>query len=347
MQPFKSVCLAGKMPFVTVVIPVLNEEKHLSACLRSLIPQIAEGAGEIIVVDGGSTDRSREIAGNVSRQHSAVSIISNPNRLQAAGFNQAARLADSRSQVLVRADAHAGYPQDFIVQCVKALCDMEATSVVVPMTTVGTSPFQRAVAAAQNSRVGNGGSTHRLGGHSGFVEHGHHAAFRREFFLQIGGYDERFTHNEDAELDIRALAEGGRIWMCADATITYYPRSKPLALARQYYRHGRGRCRTLLLHQVRPRLRQLAPVGVLVGSIASLVVAPRVPSALLFPLAYISACGAFALTAALKGRDMWLLAVAPASMIMHLAWGAGLVHQLTLSGVANLRRFRLFNRPRR
>ena len=128
--------------------------------------------------------------------------------------------------MLLRADAHADYPPGFVAAVTEALAQPGVTSVVVPMRTVGVTPFQRAVAAAQNSRLGNGGSAHRGGGGpSGPVEHGHHAAFDRDAFLRLGGYDERFTHNEDAEHDVRATRAGGLVWMCREAPVTYFPRA--------------------------------------------------------------------------------------------------------------------------
>ena len=76
------------------------------------------------------------------------------------------------------------------------------------MRTKGTGLFQKATALAQNSRLGNGGSQHREGGAGRWTDHGHHALMRLDAFRAVGGYDETFSHNEDAELDYR-LAAGG------------------------------------------------------------------------------------------------------------------------------------------
>ncbi len=113
------------------------------------------------------------------------------------------------------------------------------------MATVGKVGFQRAVAAAQNSVLGNGGSAHRRAAVSRYVDHGHHAAFDRAFFLSIGGYNETFSHNEDAEYDHRVAlgrrqSESGCVAMSCSAT---FPRRTPAgALAKQYFRHGRRTC---------------------------------------------------------------------------------------------------------
>ena len=200
-----------------------------------------------------------------------------------------------------------------------------AASVVVPMVTRGDAGFQHAVAAAQNSLLGNGGSAHRRACASRFVEHGHHAAFDRDFFLGIGGYDETFSHNEDAEYDHRVALAGGRVWMCGDVTLSYFPRRDPWGLARQYFYHGAGRARTLLTHGMRPHLRQLLPVLMLVGSIGGLLLTPVHIAFALIPLAYCLMCMASGAALALRGRDPWLLAIGPAAMIMHLSWATGFI----------------------
>jgi hypothetical protein len=135
--------------------------------------------------------------------------------------------------------------------------------------------MQRAMAAVPNSRLGNGGAAHRVGGKSGFVDHGHHAAFDRAFFQLIGGYEETFSHNEDAEHDERARLAPGRIWMCAEATIDYFPHARLWPLARRYFQSGAGRACTVLKHRMRIRPRQVAAPALLVGRVGGLDLAPR------------------------------------------------------------------------
>lgn len=320
--------LTESMAAVSVIVPALNEEGYIEACINSLLHQRGCNIVEIIVVDGESADRTLPIVAALALKHPGLRLLHNPRRIQSVAFNLAAARSDPRSTVLVRADAHVSYPPDFVERCVTAMQSSGATSVAVPMRTVGVSGFQRAVAAAQNSRLGNGGSAHRLmGGHSGFVAHGHHAAFDKAFFLSCGGYDESFTHNEDAEFDHRASIAGGRVWMCTETCVDYYPRSTALALARQYLRNGRGRCRTMLKHRMRPRLRQLVPVLLVVGVVACLVLASLWPWFLLFPLAYVAACMIYGFRAAIRRRDPWLCTTGLAAIIMHLSFGAGLMQQ--------------------
>jgi succinoglycan biosynthesis protein ExoA len=195
------------------------------------------------------------------------------------------------------------------------------------MRTEGQGGVQNAIAAVQNSRLGNGGAAHRAGGMSGFVEHGHHALFDRAFFLRLGGYDESFTHNEDAELDRRAVAAGGRIWMCREAVMIYFPRRTLGALARQYFKHGAGRMRMLRRHRLIPRPRQLAAPFILLASLLSVTLLPVSVWFVLFPAAYAGACLIWALTSAARARDAWLIFIAPAAIVTHFAWAAGFLRE--------------------
>jgi succinoglycan biosynthesis protein ExoA len=330
---------AAAHPFISIVIPTLNEAGYIEACLSSLVEQWPAGACEIMVMDGGSTDGTVALVEAFAARYPAphfplIRALPNPRRIQSAAVNLATRLASPRATILIRADAHAQYPAGFVRRCVGDLLRTGATSVVVPMRNQAHpgQGVQRAIAWAQSSKLGNGGSAHRAKPSSGFVDHGHHAAFDRAFFLSIGGYDESFTHNEDAELDHRAQLAGGRVWMCADEPVTYFPRKDLASLARQYFRHGAGRARTLLKHRLRPRPRQLAPVMALGLCVGGLVAAPFAPMLALLSLLYPVACLVWGAVQAVRQGDSWLLAAGPALLTMHLGWASGFLRTV-LAGI--------------
>jgi succinoglycan biosynthesis protein ExoA len=189
--------------------------------------------------------------------------------------------------------------------------------------------WQAAVANAQSSRLGNGGAAHRGGAVSGFVDHGHHAAFDLAFFRSLGGYDPQFAQNEDAEFDVRAGLAGGTVWMCAQAPVTYYPRDTLTRLAVQYYRHGTGRARTLRKHHLRPRLRQLAPAGLLGLCLGGLAIAPFAPAPAALVLLYPLACLGWGAAQAIRQRQLALALAGAALVTMHLAWAVGFLRGLT------------------
>lgn len=316
-------------PFVSIIMPALNEEAYIAAAIRSIVPRPEDDLDyELLVVDGGSSDRTRAIVADMSRADPRIRLVANDRRIQSSAVNIAAEVADERSDYLVRADCHAKYPQGFVKRCIDQLGDKQAASVVVSMHTRGETCLQRAIAAAQNSRLGNGGSAHRLQGRSGYVDHGHHAAIDRKVFLALGGYDETFTHNEDAEFDTRLVRSGGRIYLDGEVSIDYFPRSSLVGLARQYFNFGWGRANTVLKHRARPKLRQMLPVAVFLLCVPALALAPLDTLLVVPSVLYAGACVLWGLVLAIQKKQPCLAASGIAAIVMHMSWAVGFLARI-------------------
>ena len=281
------------------VIPCLNEEAHLPQLLAQMLGDPAIDL--LVVADGGSTDRSRQIVSEYTETGRVV-LLDNPARIQSAGVNLAGREYGAGHEWLLRID--------------------NASAVVVPMETVGRQGFQKAAAAAQNSVLGTGGSAHRHLGEGRFVEHGHHALMTTDLFRRIGGYCEAMPCNEDAELDHRQIAAGGRIWLEPAAALTYFPRSSVSALWKQYRRYGQGRARNLRRHRMTPRLRQLVPLAV-PAALALLPFALIHPIFALPALAWAVLCLGFGSLVGLRAGGGFALLAGVAAMTMQLSWAVG------------------------
>lgn len=304
-----------------IVVPCLNEQAHIGPLLDRLDEAAARLDAQIVVADGGSTDGTLDSVR--ARAGGRISFFHNARRIQSAGINEAVARYGDGFDWLLRIDAHGDYPDDFVDS---VLADAEATgadSVVVAMVTQGKGARQRAAALAQNSRLGNGGSAHRAGGGGAFVDHGHHAAMRIAAFRAVGGYDESFSHNEDAELDHRLRAAGYRIWMTGRTRMTYYPRASLRALARQYFGYGKGRAMNLLKHRTTPRLRQMIPVFVAPVLLAT-ALAPVSAAFILPAAAWAAICLGTGLALGIRARRPLTGVMAGVSaMVMHAAWSAG------------------------
>jgi succinoglycan biosynthesis protein ExoA len=319
---------AMERPFISIVMPALNEEAYIEAAIRSVTPHSGAVDFELLVMDGGSTDRTREIVRELSRRDPRIRLIDNPRRIQAAAMNIAAEEADPRARYLLRADCHSIYPEGFAERCIAALTEKKAASVVVTMRSEGRGCLQKAIAAASNSWLGNGGSAHRRSGASGYVEHGHHAAFERAAYVALGGYDEQFRYNEDAEYDYRLTSSGRRIYLLGDLAIGYFPRSGLVSLACQYRNYGWGRASTVVKHGIVPRPRQLLPVAILLGNAGAAALACFNFAWFVVPLLYFGLCLGWGLGLALRARDICLMLSGPVAAVMHLSWGYGFLQRL-------------------
>lgn len=315
---------------VLVAIPALNEARHIEACVTSLMRPAPEMAGvSLVVADGGSVDGTREIVETLRRRYPNLDIIDNPGRLQSAGINRVVSTrAEPRHDILVRCDAHAIYPPRYVLDVAESLLAHDTVALSTPMDAVGENCFQRAAAWVADTRIGSGGSAHRGAHVSGYVEHGHHAGFRLESFRAVGGYDESFSHNEDAELDYRLTQAGGRIWLDADIRLDYSMRASLPALARQYWRYGIGRGRTVLKHRMPLRLRQMIPPLMLLAIIGGLALTPFTRLGFLPLAAYLLAVLLVSLLAMAKLRSACGLWAGPAMAAMHLPWGAGFLSRV-------------------
>lgn len=317
-------CLAQ----VLVVVPTLNEAAHIETTITALLEH-TDPCVTLVVADGGSTDGTQDHVRALQDRFANLHLMHNSGRRQSAGINAAIRrFAAPEHGLLIRCDAHCHYPKGYIAGVVRAMTQSGAGAVTVPMDAHAETGFARAAAWVVDTPAGSGGAAHRGGRRSGFVDHGHHAGMSLSWFRAIGGYDPSFSHNEDAEYDLRLARAGGRIWLEADLRIGYVMRPSPVALARQYWAYGRGRARTLVKHQALPRLRQLAPVVNLLGMVAALMLALVWPPALLWPGAYLAMLAGLSVLCAVRLRALAGLWAGPAAAIMHNVWAAGVLRQL-------------------
>ena len=322
---------AEQSRLVLVVIPTLNEANGIEALIRSLAEELPSDARvSFAVVDGGSTDGTSQTVRRLAASRTGLRLLHNPARIQSAAVNLAARMAPPEVDVLVRCDAHARYPRGFVGRLLETLDRTGADSVAVVMdSSGGRNCLQRAVSWVSDTALGSGGSAHRGGRRSGFVDHGHHAAFRMASFRRCGGYDESFTHNEDAELDCRLRRLGGRIYLDAEIRIGYHPRASFAALEDQYFQYGRGRSRTVRRHRGSLRARQLAVPAHFAASVGALGLAPWWPALLAWPLLYLLALAWASLSAAWRHGSACGLLCGAAAGVMHFAWAAGFFSGLT------------------
>ncbi|HLP68026.1 MAG TPA: glycosyltransferase family 2 protein [Rhizobium sp.] len=314
-----------------IAIPCLNEAGHIEAVIGNLHKALADLDARIIVADGGSTDGTREIVQRIERENPKVTLLANPRKIQSAGVNLAVGTYGLDCDYLIRIDAHGGYPEDYCQTLVADALATGADSVVVGMQTVGFGLFQKATALAQNSRLGNGGSRHRIGAASHWTDHGHHALMKIAVFRKMGGYDEAFNHNEDAELDYRLNQAGYRIWMTDKTSMVYYPRTNPVSLYRQYFGYGRGRARNFLKHRSWPSIRQMIPLSVVPVTVGAALAVFN--AAAVIPLAlWAAACFGYGAWLAIGNRNPHGPLAAVSAMVMHFAWSAGFWREVIATG---------------
>lgn len=310
---------ADPAPALTVVLPVLNEARDIGRLLEALLDQAAPPGGfEVLVADGGSSDRTREIVRTLAAGDPRLRLLENPRRLSSAGRNVGARAA--RGTYVLFLDGHCALPRsDYLARAVAIFEETGAACLCrpQPLDRWGEGRWGAAIAAARHSRLGHQPGSDIYGGEPGPCDpRSAGAAYRREALEALGGYDERFDACEDVELNCRLAAAGLPAYLHPDLAVEYRPRSSLGALLRQMIRYGRGRARLMARHPREiPWPLALATSYGLVAALLLLAAGPRASAlALAIPL------GAWLLAILLEG--VRLAGVRPAALRIALALAA-------------------------
>src|SRR5437867_2140905 len=230
--------LMQNTPFVSVLMPVRNEGAFIARSLGAVVSQdYPRDRLEVIVSDGMSTDSTREVIADISRQHANVVLIDNLEKIAATGLNQALRVA--RGEIIVRVDGHCEIASDYVRHCVSHLLDDKAECVGGPLETIGETFTAQAIAAAMSSRFGVGGSAFRVGTKEPrLTDTVAFPAYKRETIQRAGDFDEELVRNQDDEYNYRVRKLGGRILLSPDVRSRYYSRAGFASLWKQYFAYG-------------------------------------------------------------------------------------------------------------
>ncbi len=246
--------------FISVVVPVYNEEKYLEGCLSSMLAQdYPQSRMEWIFVDGGSTDRTRELLeGYRARFPGLICVLDNPHRTVPYAMNIGIRA--SRGEYIIRLDVHAEYAPDYFSSCISVLCLTGADNAGGVMVTKARTRAGRTIAKLVSSSFGVGNSGFRIGASDGFTDTVPFGAFRREIFRRVGLYDERLTRNQDSELNYRIIRAGGKIYLSHKIKLAYYCRDSVDGIIKMARLNGKWNIITMRLCPGSMRLRHFIPL---------------------------------------------------------------------------------------
>ena len=257
-------------PPVSVIMPVLNEERHLAFAVNGVLAQGYPGELELILAIGPSTDRTQEIADELSAADPRVRSVPNPTGRTPAALNAA--LAEAKHDIVVRVDGHGELAPGYIRTAVRLLEETGAANVGGIMRAEGVTVFEQTVARAMTSKLGVGNARFHTGGEGGPSDTVYLGVFRREVLDELGGYDEHFTRAQDWELNHRIRESGRLIWFDPSLSVTYRPRPTFRALSKQYKEYGRWRRVVMRTHAGTANFRYLAPPGALLAVATGTVV---------------------------------------------------------------------------
>ena len=307
-------------PGVSVVLPILNEERFLADAIAAILAQEYPGELEIILALGPSRDRTNEIAKALHEKDSRIVLVENPTGRTAAGLNAA--IAAAKFEIICRIDGHAEISKSYIRDAVEIMGSSSAVNVGGVMAAVGKTRFEDAVARAMRSPIGVGGARFHVGGVAGPADTVYLGVFQKSALVAAGGYDERFIRAQDWELNFRLREAGGTIWFDPRLAVIYRPRPNLRALAKQYFEYGRWRRAVTRHHKGTINYRYLAP------PIATLIIGLSLLTGFLFNSIFfipaLTYASAILLSSQVIGKSWSERITLPAVLAtMHISWGLG------------------------
>jgi len=252
-------------PFISIIVPAYNEAAHLGGLLQDIARQDYDPSSyEVLIADGGSQDRTREIAREFAAGKSSIQVIDNPGRYVPSGLNLA--IGQARGQVIIRMDAHSRYPQNYLSALSGWLEKLKADNVGGVWNTLPAdgSAKARAIALALAHPLGVGNALFRIGSAKvREVDTVPFGCYPKRVFEQIGLFDEQLWRNQDDEFNARLKKAGGKIFLIPEVKIDYYARGDFSRLAKMYYQYGYFKPLVNSKLGLPANLRQLAPASLI------------------------------------------------------------------------------------
>ncbi len=247
-------------PLVSFVIPMYNEEKNIRKCLDSILAQTYPIEKiEINVVDGNSTDRSRQIVEGYRARHHNIRLLENPSRKTPKGLNVGARHASG--DVIIILGAHTRVKSDFVEQNIRTMKAQKVLCVGGTQINTGDTYIQRAIGKAMGSPFGIMSAPYRYRRRANFVDTVVYAAYHRSLFDQIGYFDEEKIIAEDAEFNWRIRKAGYKIFFTPKIVSYYFPRANLRKLVKQFFRYGILRVNVVKKHLDAIKILHMIPAA--------------------------------------------------------------------------------------
>ena len=315
------------LPFVSLIIPTLNEEKYLEQTITSLLSNdYPDSKLEILIIDGLSKDNTLAIAQEFANKFTNIRLISNPKIYQSAALNIG--IKESKGDFIIRADAHAIYDKNYITSTIHLLQKGVYENVGPVQISIGNTLIEKAIAKAMNSKIGMGNAKYRLDKRGVFeVKSVWLGAWKKETLIKINGFDENLPISEDFDLNYRLRKSGGKIAASNSVKAMYIVRKSLSGLFKQFYKYGFWKMKFLMKYPKEFQPRWMAPPVFVFSLLLSILLSQLISWVIFIPIFYLFLLFLtilYFLVTANSIKDFLssaiLFLIFP---VIHIAWGIG------------------------
>ncbi|WP_052760790.1 MULTISPECIES: glycosyltransferase family 2 protein [Photorhabdus] len=258
---------------ISVICPILNEEKYIKGCIESLLKQdYPTEQLEIIFIDGCSSDNTLKVIQSYIEKYEFIKLLYNPEKHVPAALNIG--IKNSSGEYIARIDAHSNYPSNYLSKLYSLSKQFDIDNIGGVLSTKPCNPtiIAHTIAYALSSHFGMGNSHFRIGVNNiKKVDTVPFGFFKRNIFDKIGLFDEDLIRNQDDEFNNRIIKHGGNIYLAPDIIVDYYPRDSIKKTCSMFYQYGLFKPLVNLKLKTTTSFRQLIPPTFVLGLILGLI----------------------------------------------------------------------------
>jgi glycosyltransferase involved in cell wall biosynthesis len=317
---------------ISIICPCCNEEEHIESCINSILAQdFPKENLEFFIVDGRSTDKTREMISGYTTKYAFVHLLDNPDRTVPYALNIGIR--EAKGEVIMRIDAHSNYPKNYVSVLVKYLFELNVDNVGGVWNIIPANSTARAISIAVGSShpFGVGNSMFKIGTNKMMeVDTVPFGCYRRDVFERIGYFDEELTRNQDNEFNARLKNAGGKIYLIPEVVINYMARDTWRKTYRMYYQYALFSPLVNRKLGMPDSIKRLIPalffcgliIGIMLSFISKIFLWVLIPVISIYILAAIS----ISFIMANKWKKPMLIFCLPVTFfLMHLAYASGYI----------------------
>lgn len=316
-------------PLISLVMPLRNEEQSITECLTSICKNdFPLEKTELLLIDGMSTDNTRELIKKFFFGNLIVKVLGNPKYIVPTAMNIGIRAASA--PYIIRLDAHTSYEPSYIRTCYELLRSGIASNVGGPMRPRPLGTISKVVAMATCSRFGIGNSSFHFENFEGYTETVYLGAFVKKDLEEVGLYDEELVRNQDDELNLRLSLAGKKIYLSPKIISHYHPRDSLRSLWKQYFEYGFWKVRVMQKHHILVSIRHVIPATLVLSLCLSLILGICFPDqlhiAMAIPSLYILALIVGTVVECFKKRECHITLLPIVFACLHLSYGTGFLY---------------------